>query len=86
MFDYIFPSLTVSADTGVEEVKELIPDAIVNKDVEDVITFLLNHGADINATDDYRQTPLNYAAVKGNIEAISLLLKSPDVNKEVCVF
>ena len=73
----------MSTDTGVENVKELIPEAITNQEVEDVITFLLNHGADINATDNYNQTPLNYAAVKGNLEAISLLLKWPNVNKEV---
>ena len=56
------------------QVAELLPDAIVNEEVEDVISYLLNNGAKINAVDNYNQTPLNYAAIKGNIDAVTLLL------------
>ena len=34
--------------------------------VDDVITYLLRQGADVNSVDSYNQTPLHYAAKKGN--------------------
>lgn len=45
-----------------------------------VINFLLDHGASVNACDLYCQTPLHYAACKGNAESIKILLKCPEVN------
>ena len=71
---FIFPISATATAAGVEQVAELLPDAIANEEVEDVITYLLHHGANINAVDNYNQTPLNYAAIKGNIEAITLLI------------
>ena len=65
------------------QVTDLLPEAMIKQEVENVITYLLNHGAEINATDNYNQTPLNYAAVKGNNEAITLLLKWPGIDPEV---
>ena len=43
---------------------------------ENVISYLLRHGAQINADDMYCQTPLHYAAFKGNIEAMEILMKT----------
>lgn len=58
----------------VEQLAELLPDAIANEEVENVICYLLNNGADINALDNYNQTPLNYAAIRGNVDAVTILL------------
>ena len=37
--------------------------------------FLLQHGADVNARDEYSATPLHYAAGKGDIRFVEILLK-----------
>ncbi|XP_066929827.1 transient receptor potential cation channel subfamily A member 1 homolog isoform X2 [Clytia hemisphaerica] len=74
---------TTATAAGVEQVAELLPDAIVNEEVEDVISYLLHHGANINAGDNYNQTPLNYAAIKGNIEAITLLINWTETENEI---
>ena len=37
--------------------------------------MLLNYGADINALDDRKRTPLHLAAVQGNLKAAKMLLK-----------
>lgn len=52
-------------------------------DTSDVITYLLNNGAHVNAMDNYNQTPLNYAAVKGNLEGMAILLNWPGIDLEV---
>ena len=57
-----------------------------NSTASDVITYLLKCGANINSVDNYNQTPLNYAAVKGNIEAMVILLKWPGIDVEVLIF
>ena len=66
--------ILANTDNNNAEVADILPDAIANEEVEDVISYLLNNGADINAVDNYNQTPLNYAAVKGNV---CLLYTSP---------
>jgi ankyrin repeat protein len=38
---------------------------------------LLKHDADVNATDKYKQTPLDRCCSKGNISIVELLLKHP---------
>eukprot|EP00111_Clytia_hemisphaerica_P024707 TCONS_00072807-protein len=41
---------------------------------ENVIEILLKHGADIDAKDSFHYTPLQYAAVSGNVDALRILL------------
>ena len=56
-----------------------------SRKISNIIRYLLENGAKINALDDYKQTPLNYAAVKGNIEAMTILLNWTGVDLEVKV-
>ena len=42
----------------------------------DIVSFLLRHGADVNARDSSLSTPLHYALGCGNVEAAQLLLES----------
>jgi uncharacterized protein len=60
----------------------LLHDMAHTGDVEKA-TLLLDHGADINAIDDeYRSTPLGYAARWGHREVVNLLLeRGADPNK-----
>ena len=81
--------ILANTDNNNAEVADILPDAIANEEVEDVISYLLNNGADINAVDNYNQTPLNYAAVKGNVDSITLLLNwsnLPKADIEVSAF
>jgi ankyrin repeat protein len=41
----------------------------------EVVEFLLEHGADLNARDKYGDTPLHYAAAFGHPETVRLLLE-----------
>ena len=51
-----------------------------NRKKEDV-EFLINHGADVNARDQYDQTPLHYVARKGKKEIVEFLINhGADVN------
>lgn len=50
---------------------------------DDIITLLLHHGANINALDAYKLTPLRYAAQKGSVPALTTLLKNKDIDVKV---
>ena len=43
-------------------------------DHADVVAFLLDHGADVNARDQFGDTPLIVACAKGNAATAALLL------------
>jgi ankyrin repeat protein len=45
--------------------------------------FLASQGADVNAMDKYRLTPLHYAAMRGNDDAANDLLQIANTNLEV---
>ena len=51
-----------------------------------ILKLLLNNKANCNATDDYDQTPLHYAAIKGNKTAVEILLEERGIDIEVCLF
>jgi len=42
----------------------------------DVVKYLLDHGAEVNVTNDQWQTPLMLAALSGNLECVTLLLNA----------
>jgi len=50
---------------------------------ENVISMLLDNGADVNAKDAFSFTPLQYAAHTGNVEALRILLNCSKDNLEV---
>ena len=53
---------------------------------ENVIELLLKHGADIDGKDAFSFTPLQYASVSDNIQALRILLKYSKDNIEVTNF
>lgn len=49
----------------------------------DMISFLLEHGADVNSTDLYLNTALHHAVKQNNIEIVRLLIsKNPNLNQQ----
>ena len=54
-----------------------------NTELNNVITYLLDNGADVNALDLYNQSPLHYAATKGNIGAMNLLIHRPGIDVNI---
>ncbi|KAH0539793.1 serine/threonine-protein phosphatase 6 regulatory ankyrin repeat subunit B-like [Cotesia glomerata] len=50
--------------------------------IEELTTFLLQAGADINARDFYGNTPLQYAIIKGRLEMVKLLLPSTPIDND----
>ena len=81
-----FLLVNTAADLTTNITEPIRKSSLGNSIASDVITYLLKCGANINAVDNYNQTPLNYAAVKGNIEAMAILLKWPGIDVEVLVF
>ena len=78
--------MNTAADLTTNITEPIRKSSLGNSTASDVITYLLKCGANINAVDNYNQTPLNYAAVKGNIEAMAILLKWPGIDVEVLIF
>ena len=54
----------------------------VEDNVEAVVEYLIDQGADINAQDKYGMTPLHHTAIRGNRKALQKLLSSPGIIKE----
>lgn len=75
----VLPTTDGVGENGETEIKA--PEK--GEEVQEVITYLLRQGADVNCIDNYSQTPLHYAANKGNIEAIALLLSWPGVSLDL---
>lgn len=46
---------------------------------EQIMNYLILHDANPNAADNYRQTPLFYAAFRGNESAVRILLNSKEI-------
>ena len=53
---------------------------------ESLISYLVQHKADVNARDDYLMTPLHYAASKANLTAVKELLQFDGVKIDVSCF
>ena len=68
----------VDANENVEDIVDTIDNVVDN-----VITFLLKSGANVNALDHYNQSPLHYAACKGNTDAMNLLLHWPGIDVNI---
>nr|UVF58849.1 ankyrin repeat protein E2 [synthetic construct] len=59
--------------------KKLLEAARAGQD--DEVRILMANGADVNATDNWGDTPLHLAAVRGHLEIVEVLLKAgADVN------
>ena len=74
-----FPISRAVTPTLADVVKGL--DELVNQ-VKTIMEFLIDNGADVNAEDTYGMTPLHHTAIRGNIDALKVLLNSSRIDKE----
>ena len=59
---------------GVTEVTQALRWADVVENQNSVVGLLLKHGADVNVRDDFNNTAIHHAVMRGNIEATRLLI------------
>ena len=74
-----FPISRAVTPTLADVVKGL--DELVNQ-VKTIMEFLIDNGADVNAEDTYGMTPLHHTAIRGNTDALKVLLNSSRIDKE----
>lgn len=81
--DSLTPVDVTDSDHPNEEIKSLltIVKAVENK-VDEVVDYLIENGADINAQDKYGMTALHHTAIRGNRKALQRLLSTPGIIKE----
>ena len=53
--------------------------AVTLKNMDEIITYLIQHGADINLTNNKGQTPLHLACGKNRIENVNILVVNPKI-------
>jgi ankyrin repeat protein len=53
--------------------------AVTLKNMDEIITYLIQHGADINLCNNKGQTPLHLACGKNRIENVNILLVNPKI-------
>ena len=53
--------------------------AVTLKNTDEIITYLIQHGADINLNNNKGQTPLHLACGKNRIENVNILLVNPKI-------
>jgi ankyrin repeat protein len=53
--------------------------AVTLKNMDEIITYLIQHGADINLINNKGQTPLHLACGKNRIENVNILLVNPKI-------
>jgi ankyrin repeat protein len=51
-----------------------------DRGLAEMVTCLINYGADVNAQDEDLQTPLHYACSVGHTEVIKILLSQDDID------
>ena len=71
-FDYLS---SIDPNGVVEQGRTPLHFAVIRKKHR-VAEFLLKQGADPNMRDDYGNTPLHYAYENGDVEMVSLLMRS----------
>ena len=71
------------SDNPNEEIKSLLKVIkLVEGKVDEVVDYLIDNGADINAQDKYGMTALHHTAIRGNRKALQRLLNSPGIIQE----
>lgn len=51
-----------------------------HRDEDEAATLLINKGAQVNAKNKGGATPINIAAIKGNVSALKVFVSHPDID------